>query len=294
MTAFRFVDAQKAGFPISMLCTALGVSRSGYYAWSSRGPSPRELANRRLTEQIKAVHAESRQTYGVRRVHAALAYRGHSVSRGRVERLMRKAGLYGLIRNKRLRTTIKAQGVKSATDLVSRDFMPDGPNKLWVADITYLRTFEGWLYLAVVIGFSRRVVGYAIDDTMRAEMAVEALEMAVWRRDPYVGVVHHSDQGSQYTALIFGERCREAGIEVSMGSRGCAYDNAVAESFFQTLKTEPAYRRSWPTKEELRISIFEWIEVFYNRQQLHSTLGYRSPEEFERMSSSDEAEVLVA
>lgn len=295
MSAFKFIEREKANYPVSRLCRMLDVTRAGFYAWKSRPPSARELANRKLLDEIKSVHAESRGTYGARRVHAALAYRGMVVSRGRIERLMSEAGLTGLTRNKRLRTTIKAPGVKSAPDLVSRDFMPDSPDRLWVADITYLRTFEGWLYLAVVIDcFSRRVVGYAIDDSMRAELVVDALEMAVWRRDPKAGVVHHSDQGSQYTALIFGERCRDAGVEVSMGSRGCAYDNAVAESFFKTLKTELAYRRSWPSKEELRRSIFEWIEVFYNRKRLHSTLGYRSPEQFENMSSGESAEAMIA
>lgn len=200
---------------------------------------------------------------------------------------MRANNITGLRRNRRARTTIKARGVQTRPDPIRREFTPDSPNKLWVADdITYLRTHEGWLCLAVVVdAFSRRLGG---------RLDLDALEMAVWRRDPEPGVIHHSDHGSQYTALIFGERCRDAGIELSMGSTGSAFDNAVAESFFKTLKTEFAYRWSWQTKAELRLSVIEWIEVFYNRKRLHSTLGYRSPKEFGEMSTESNQPLPVS
>ena len=280
---FRFIAAKKANYPISLMCRVLGVSRSGFHAWLRRHPSKRWVDDVRLAELIHQIHSESQRSYGSPRVHAELRHRGVRVSRKRVERLMRRHGLSGLLRRRRGKTTVRVPGVRPAPDLVRREFRPTGPNRLWVADLSEVSTWEGKLYLAVVIDcFSRRVVGWAMAEHMRAELVVEALEMAVWRCRPEVGLVHHSDQGSQYVSLVFGQRCREAGIEVSMGSKGSALDNAVCESFFATLKKELTRRRSWPTRSEARSAIFEWIESWYDRRRLHSTLGYLSPMNYEQ------------
>ncbi len=282
MSGFRFIAAKKATFPISLLCEVLGVSRSGFHGWERRGPSPRARSDAWLLGRIRRIHERTRGVYGAPRVHAQLRHEGVRVGRKRVERLMRHAGLSGLINRKRGKTTIRVPGVRTAPDLVERDFAPTAADRLWCSDITYVRTWEGWLYLAAVMDcYSRRIVGWAMADHLRAELVVEALEMAVARRRPGPGLVHHSDAGSQYVALVFGQRCREAGIAVSIGSVGDAYDNAVAESFFASLKKELLYRQSWPTKAGARTAIFEWIEGFYNRVRLHSTLGQLSPEQFE-------------
>jgi putative transposase len=207
---------------------------------------------------------------------------GVRVSRKRVERLMRAAGISGLVRRKRGRTTISVPGVRVADDLVERRFRPDAPDVLWIADVTYLRTWEGWLYLAAVQdAYSRRIVGWSMADHMRSELVVDALQMAVSRRRPAPGLIHHSDQGSQYVSLAFGQAARDAGIARSMGSKGDCYDNAVAESFFATLKKELVHRRSWPTRRELTSEVFEYLEAFYNRARRHSTLGYLSPVDYE-------------
>lgn len=249
MSVFRFVAAERAHHSVKTLCRVLGVSRSGFHAWLKRSISARARADARLLERIRQVHRESRGTYGAPRIHAELRFDGVCVSRKRVARLMRQAGLSGLVKRRRGRTTISVPGVRCAPDLVERDFVAAAPDRLWVADISYVRTWEGWLYVAVVLDcYSRRVVGFTIGDHLRAALVVDALELAVSRRQPPPGLVHHSDQGSQYVSLLFGRRCRLAGIEISMGSRGDAYDNAVCEAFFKTLKSELVDRRSWPTK----------------------------------------------
>ena len=264
------------------MCEVLGVSRSGFHAWERRPPCNRELEDRDLLERIRRIHRKSRRNYGSRRVHAMLRREGNHVGRKRVERLMRKAGICGAIKRRRGRTTVRLPGVETAPDLVQRDFNPTQPDRLWVADVTYLRSWEGWVYLAAVMDcHSRRIVGFSIQDHMRAELVVDALEMAVKARRPAAGLVHHSDRGSQYVSLVFAQRCEDAGIQVSMGAKGSAYDNAVKESFFATLKKELVHTRSWPTKHELRLAVFEWIEAFYNRERIHSKLGYLSPAEFE-------------
>jgi putative transposase len=200
---------------------------------------------------------------------------------------MRQADITGLVPRKRGRTTIRVPGVRVADDLVEREFRPAAPNVLWVADITYLRTWEGWLYLAAVQdAYSRRIVGWSMAEHMRAELVVDALQMGLHRRRPGPGLVHHSDQGSQFVSLAFGQQARDAGIAVSMGSKGDCYDNAVAESFFATLKKELIHRRSWPTRRELVSEVFEYIEGFYNTTRRHSTLGYLSPAQFETISIS--------
>jgi putative transposase len=284
--AYRLIAAEKASYPVALMCRVLGVNRTAFHAWQRRPPSDRELTDAWLTEQIKAIHARARGVYGARRIHAELRLaHGVRVGRKRVERLMREAGLSGLIKRRRGKTTIRVAGVRVADDLVGRDFRPAGPDVLWVADITSLRSWEGWLYLAAVQdAFSRAIVGWSMADHMRSEFVVDALQMALSRRRPGPGLVHHSDQGSQYVSLAFGQRARDAGIAVSMGARGDAYDNAVAESFFATLKKELVNRRSWPTRRELGAAVFEYIEVFYNRERRHSTLAYRSPREFEMIT----------
>ena len=279
---FRLIEAKRAQHPVSLLCSVLGVSRAGFYAWSGRPVSPRGRRDGELLALIRQIHDESRGSYGWPRMHAELRHRGVHVSGKRVARLMRQAGLSGLVRRRRGKTTIRVPGVRPAPDLVGRDFNPAAPNALWAADLTEIATWEGKLYLAVVVDcYSRRCVGWAMAEHMRAELVVEALEMAVWRRKPDPGLVHHSDQGSQYTSLIFGQRCRQAGIDLSMGARGSALDNAVCEAFFATLKKELTRRRSWPTRRELQTAIFTWIEAWYNRRRLHSTLGYLAPAAYE-------------
>ncbi len=290
MKCFRFIAPEQAHFPISLLCRVLGVSRSGFHAWLHRPPSNRDLADAWLAERIREIHAESRATYGTRRVHAALRHRGVRVGRKRVERLMRTLGLSGLVPRRYCRTTIRVPGVRVASDLVERDFAPAGPNELWCADIKYVRSWQGWLYPGAVMDcYSRRIVGWSMRADLQAELVVDALEMAVARRRPKPGLVHHSDQGSQYVSLRFGERCREIGIHRSMGSTGDCFDNAVAESFFATLEKDLLRRRSFATRQDARTAVFDYIETFYNPIRLHSTLGYLSPVEYEKMQKEEKA-----
>jgi putative transposase len=284
VSVYRIISAEKASFPVSVMCDALEVSRSGFHGWERRGPSDRALSDAWLTSRIIEIHERARGVYGSRRVQAELRLgQGIQVSRKRVRRLMRQAGVSGLVKVKRAKTTIRVPGVRVADDLVERQFSPAAPNVLWVADLTYLRTWEGWLYLAAVQdAFSRMIVGWAMAEHMRAELVVDALKMGLHRRRPDPGLVHHSDLGSQYVSLAFGQQARDAGIAVSMGSRGDAYDNAVAESFFATIKKELVHRQPWSTRRELGSAVFEYIEAFYNRTRRHSTLGYLAPEEYER------------
>jgi putative transposase len=280
---FGFIAAKKAEHSISIMCRVLGVSRSGFHAWRARKPSARALEDQRLTARIAEIHQRFRRVYGSPRIHAELALGdGERLGRKRVERLMRQAGISGMVRRRRGRTTVRVPGVRVCEDLVDRAFAADGPDRLWVADITSLRTWEGWLYLAAVQDvFSRRIVGWSMADHMRTELVLDALQMALEHRRPAPGLIHHSDQGSQYVSLAFGQTARAAGIAQSMGSRGDCFDNAVAESFFATLKKELVNRRPWPQKAELRGEIFDYIEIFYNRQRRHGTLGMRSPADFE-------------
>jgi len=288
VSIYRIISAEKASFPVSVMCEVLGVSRSGFHGWERRAPSDRALADAWLTEKIKEIHEQARGVYGSRRVQAELRLgHGVQVSRKRVQRLMRHAGVAGLVKVKRGKTTIRVPGVRVADDLVDRQFRPSAPNVLWVADITHLRTWEGWLYLAAIQdAFSRMIVGWAMAEHMRSELVLDALQMALARRCPDPGLIHHSDQGSQYVSLTFGQKARDAGVAVSMGSRGDCYDNAVAESFFATIKKELVHRHPWPTRRELSSAIFEYIEAFYNRQRRHSTLDYLSPEQYENQSTT--------
>jgi putative transposase len=284
VSAFELIAAEKAEFPIAFMCQRLGVSTSGYYAWQRRGPAARARADAELTGTIRQIHLASRGTYGAPRVHAELADT-HQVhcGRKRVARLMRTAGLAGVCRRRSTRTTRRAGGSPVAADLVQRAFRAAGPDRLWVADITYLPTWQGFLYLAVILdAFSRRVVGWAMAEHLRTELVLEALEMALWHRRPAPGLVHHSDRGGQYTSLAFGQRCRQAGIAVSMGSPGDCFDNALAESFFATLECELVDRSRWRTHTEARMALFDYLEGFYNPRRRHSALAYLSPTEYER------------
>ena len=265
---------------------ALKVSKSGYYGWRHRPPSARAKADATLAERIERVHRDSRETYGAPRVHAELRSLGVRCGRKRVARLMRKAGLVGCGgRRRKVRTTRPgtAERVSAVPDLVKRNFAPEAPNRLWVADITYARSWEGWLYLAFVLdAYSRKVVGWSMANHLRTELVLDALNMAIHNRRPAAGLVHHSDRGSQYTSVEFGGRLKEAGLVPSMGSVADAYDNALAESFISTLKRELLHRHSWPSKESVRAGIFEYIECFYNPRRRHSSLGQMSPREYEQ------------
>jgi putative transposase len=265
-----------------MQCRVLGVSASGYYAWAARPASARATADAALIEQIRVIHTRSRGTYGERRVHAELAALGVHVGRKRIARLMRALGLAGVSRRKHPRTTLRGRDARPAPDLVARDFTAPGRDQLWVADITYVPTWAGFLYLAVVLdAWSRRVVGWAMATHLRTELVLDALNMALTQRRP-TGVIHHSDQGCQYTSIAFGQRCREMGVRPSMGSVGDAYDNALCESFFATLECELLDRRRFPSQAEARMAIFEYLEGWYNPHRRHSALGYHSPLNYER------------
>jgi putative transposase len=294
VTVFGFIAAKKTEHSVKTMCRVLEVSRSGYHAWARREPSSRALEDERLTGRIREIHRENRKVYGSPRIHAELRMAdGVRVGRKRVERLMRQAGISGMVRRRRGRTTIGVPGVRVCEDLVDRAFLASAPNRLWVADITYLRSWEGWLYLVAVQDvFSRRIVGWSMADHMRTELVTDALQMALAHRRPDPGLIWHSDQGSQFVSLAFGQQARAAGIAQSMGSRGDCYDNAVAESFFATLKKELVHRRSWPSKADLRSEVFEYIEAFYNRRRRHSTLGFLSPAQFETITHHHHLEQL--
>ena len=286
---FSFIAAEKANYPVSLMCRVLQVNRTSFHDWVRRPPSDRDLHDAFLTEKIREIHAASDGTYGAPRVHAELRLEhGIRVGRKRVERLIAKAGLEGIPVPRKARTTVRVAGVRVAPDLVERDFNPTAPNRLWCADITYLPTWEGWLYLASVIDcFSRLIVGWCMLSHMRLELVERALEMAVARRRPEPGLIHHSDHGSQFTAVIFGQRCEQLGIDVSMGSIGDCYDNAVCEAFHSTLKREFVNRRPWPTRAELKTGVFAYIEGFYNTRRRHSTLNFHSPSQFEALYAAE-------
>jgi putative transposase len=285
---FRFIEAEKANHAVSTMCRVLEVSRSGYYAWSSRPPSERTVQNAALVDEIRRVHAESDGTYGSRRVHAQLCRDGHEVNLKRIERLMRVEGIQGAYVPPRRRRgesdgVLGVDGVRIWPDLVKRDFQPDGPNQLWCSDMKQIETGEGVLHLASVLDcFSRKIVGWAMGPIADAPLVARALEMAVARRRPGEGLIHHADRGCQYTAVTFGSACRAHKITQSNSRKGNPHDNAAKESFFASLEKERLRQRTYATHEQARSSIFQYIEEFYNRRRLHSTLGYRSPEEAER------------
>ncbi len=282
--------AHQAAYPIATLCRGLGVSASGYDAWTVRPASARATADAALMEQIRLIHTRSRGTYGERRIHAELAALGVHVGRKRVTRLMRTLGLAGVSRRKGTITTRRDPEARPAPDLVARNFTAAGPDRLWVADITYIPTWAGFLYLAVVLdAWSRRVVGWAMATHLRTELVLDALDMAFRQRRPG-DVIHHSDQGSQYTAIAFGQRCREMGVRPSMGSVGDAYDNALCESFFATLECERLDRHRFQTQAEARLAVFDFIEGWYHPHRRHSALGYLSPLTYERQNRETQPE----
>jgi len=277
---FAFIAAEKA-FPVATMCRLFNVIRQGYYAYLKRqaATGPTELE---LQAQVKQAYAEGRGAYGSPRIVAALRKKGVPVSKRRVERTMRALGLQGRKRRRSRVTTKSNPAHPVAANLLDRDFKADRPNQRWVTDISYVWTDEGWCYLAVILDlFSRAVVGWALDTTLTTQLPLRALDMAVRRRIPGSALLHHSDRGCQYTSQEYRRALDDLGVEVSMSRKGNCWDNAVAESFFSTIKLELVYDRRWATRLELRTAVFDYIEIFYNRQRLHSTLGYKSPIQFE-------------
>jgi putative transposase len=287
---FAFIHAEKACFPIAPMCKLLEVTRAGYYAYAKRPSPDRRPAEVALRAKVAGIHKESRGTYGSPRVLAALRTSGFRVSKKRVERTMRALGLQARPRG-RFRTTTKANPKHPvASNLLNRQFTASCPNERWVTDITYIWTDEGWCYLAAILDlFSRRVVGWALDATLNTSLPLRALDEALLRRKPVPGLQHHSDRGCQYTSQDYRAKLEALGIEVSMSRKGNCWDNAVAESFFATLKTELIYARSWTSRIELRAAVFEYIEIFYNRQRLHSTLDYKTPDQVEKQHAAQVA-----
>ena len=267
------------------MCRVLSVSASGYYAWRSRKSSERKRQDATLSASIERIHRESRQTYGVPRIYAELQENGERVARKRIARLMRELNLTGVSRRPTFRTTRRDPSARPAPDLVDRKFVADRPNQLWVADITYIPTLAGFLFLAVVLDvWSRKIVGWAMSSRIVTQLVVDALKMAVERRRPEADVIHHSDQGCQYTSIEFGNHCRETGVRRSMGSVGDCYDNAMCESFFATLECELLDRVRFVNRAEAELAVFDFIEGFYNTHRRHSALGHLAPAVFERQN----------
>ena len=281
------MKAHQAAHAIPTLSRVLGVSVSGYYAWRERDPSARAQEDAALLDQIRGFHTASRGTYGAPRIQRDLRAAGVHVSRKRIARLMKQAGLRGVSRRKWVQTTVRSTTARPAPDLVQRQFVATAPNELWVADITYIPTWTGMLYLAVVLDvWSRRVIGWAMETHLRTALVLTALDMAIAQRKP-AQVIHHSDQGCQYTAVAFGLRCRAAGVRPSMGSVGDCFDNALCESFFATLECELLDRVTLRTPQEARLATFDFIEGFYNPRRRHSALDYEAPIVFERQQASN-------
>lgn len=269
-------------FSIRAMCRVLDVSSSGYYAWRRRKISVRTREDEALRGRIAVIHEQSRRTYGAPRIHAELKEEGTRVGRKRIARLMKESGLAGASRRRSIRTTRRDPEARPAPDLVDRKFTAEGPNQLWVADITYIPTLNGFLYLAVVLDvWSRKIVGWAMSSRLVTQIVLDALAMAVEQRRPADGVIHHSDQGCQYTSTEFGKRCRKAGVRPSMGSVADCYDNAMCESFFATLECELLDRTRFADGKEAELAVFDFIEGFYNTHRRHSALGYVSPVAFE-------------
>jgi len=287
------VNANQAAFPVRKLCQALKVSASGFYAWRNRLPSRRALEDAVLTERIRAIHSASDATYGSPNIHAELRDEGTRVGCKRVARLMRAAHIRGVSRRRGFVVTTRGDPKQPpAPDLVQRRFTAAAPNELWVADMTYVPTWTGFIFLAIVLDvWSRRIVGWAIGEQLTAELVLAALNMAITQRRP-MGVIHHSDRGSQYTSVAVGQRCTKMGVRLSMGSVGDAYDNAMAESFFASLECELIDRRSFKTKAEARMALFTYIEGWYNPRRRHSALGRISPINFERRHAQENSRVL--
>ncbi len=280
---FQFIVDHQHEFSVRCMCRVLNVSTSGFYAWRQRRQSARKMANDKLLPQIKKIHEESRRTYGSPRIHMLLAEQGVSCGIHRVARLMRKHGIQARGKRRFKRTTNSAHAYPVVQNLLNRQFTADAPNRKWVGDITYIPTGDGWLYLAVVMDlYSRRVVGWAMDKRMKQNLTLSALHMAITQRRPKSGLLHHTDRGSQYAANQYQSVLKQHHMQVSMSRRGDCYDNAAMESFFATLKAELEHYGRYVTRRQARTEIFEYIEVFYNRQRRHSSLGYLSPLQFEQ------------
>jgi putative transposase len=281
--SFRFIEDHRNTYPVRLMCAVLEVSPAGYYAWRDRPVSERAKSNAALLADIRQVHQDSSGRYGSPRVHAALRRQGRGASRGRIERLMRQQGIRAIMATpRRARTTDSRHDLPIAPNLVARDFTVKAPNKVWLGDITYIPTAEGWLYLAAVMDlFSRKIVGWAMQDHMQVELASAALTMAIRQRRPHAGLIHHSDRGVQYASQAYRSALVGAGITASMSRKADCYDHAPMESFFHTLKTELVHHRNYKTRAEAQRDIFTFIEGFYNRKRLHSALGYIPPVEME-------------
>jgi putative transposase len=284
---FRLIEDQRDVWPVRVMCDALSVSPSGYYAWRSRPESVRKIANCELLSDIRRVHGEHRGRYGAPRIHAELRAEGQSVSRKRVERVMRRHGIRAHApRRYRVCTTDSKHSLPVAANLLDRNFAAEKPDQIWLTDITYIPTGEGWLYLAVILDlFTRKVVGWAMRDHMRAELAIAALTMAIQRRRPTPGLMHHSDRGSQYAAGDYRKILQAAAITQSMSRKGNCWDNAPMESFFGTLKTELVHQCDYPDRNTARHELFAYIEGYYNRRRIHSAVGYITPEQADRKTA---------
>jgi transposase InsO family protein len=285
--SFCFIEDHRDSYPVQLMCSVLEVSPAGYYAWRLRSQSARSAANCELLSAIKQVHQDNHGRYGSPRIHIALQNQGRGVSRGRIERLMRRHGVRAIMAPpRRVRTTDSRHDLPVAPNLLDRNFTASAPNRVWLADITYIETDEGWLYLAAVMDlFSRKIVGWAMRDHLRTELASTALAMAIKRQRPAQGLVHHSDRGVQYAAHDYRTRLQSAGIQASMSRKADCYDNAPMESFFHTLKTELVHHRKYATRVQAQRDIFAYIEGFYNRTRLHSSIGYISPIDMERKAA---------
>lgn len=279
---YRVIQEHDRRYPIRLMCRALAVSAAGYYAWRSRPESSRSIQTRTLLSTIRVIHRESRETYGSPRIWSALVKQGHRVGEHRVARLMRQNGIRAKTVTKWRATTSSSHGLPVAANTLDRQFRASQPNRVWAGDITYVWTREGWLYLAVLLDlYSRAVIGWAMGPRLTGALTEQALRMALTTRQPTAGLLHHSDRGSQYAARSYQQLLTMHGITASMSRKGNCWDNACVESFFGTLKREPVYQRQYATRSDATQDIFEYIEVFYNRNRRHSMLGYQSPAEYE-------------
>lgn len=276
------MNAEKANYSIKLLCRVMEVTRSGFYKWLRHKEAKRELSLKQLKEAIEKIHTASRGTYGRRRVHSTCLKQSLRCGKNRVAKLMKVMGLSGVGKRKFKRTTILDRTQKASPNLIVQDFQVNAPNVLWTSDITYIPTREGWLYLSVVLDtFSRSIIGWSMQDTLQAELVTDAIEMALKNRQSLPGIIFHSDKGSQYTSKKVRQLLHEHKFHQSMSSTGNCFDNAITETFFATLKKELIHRCNFRTRREAKTSIFEYIEVFYNRARSHSALGFLSPAEFE-------------
>jgi putative transposase len=286
---FQFIDDHRDKFPVTLMCKVLSVSPSGYYAWRKRPASAREMANQELYKKIKAVYNANHAVYGSPRIYRELKDQGVACSENRIARLMRLRGLRAK-QSKRFKTTTKRNKAhRAAPNLLKRNFEAGQPDQTWLSDITYIRTLEGWLYLAAILDlYTRRIVGWAMSDRMTSALTMAALKMALQQRQPAAGLIHHSDQGSQYTDGTYQALLKDHGIRASMNGAGSWYDNAPMESFFGTLKSELVYHCVYHTRNEAKTDVFRYIESFYNRRRRHSALDYLRPEAYEQLYHQQE------